>query len=963
MITLSLQKRFVVSFQFRLTLVIALLTSFVPVSVHAKSGSENLPPRQRMSLNGTWKFLLNEKPKAPSGSSAIKTEGTIQVPGSWDIQGYGLPTKCVRHSYIGKATYERTIRVPGTWTNREIWLVLEGIQRYAQVSINGKNVGEELIGCVGAHELRIDEFVTPGTEARIQIVVDSKQRWTIDALMPSTALFHLDRGSFPHFPWGGLWGNMYLETRPTTRITESYLRYYADENTCKAELEIEATTTEELTLELSILDQKGNRVAKHTIDCHVESGTVLAKSIKTKLGNIEQWSPETPTLYQIELVLKRNETVIDQISYRYGFRDIQVRGRDILLNGKPYYLVGYGDDHVFTTLGTMHQDKEAYLKILRLAKSYGFNHVRPHSAILPHCFYEACDEIGMLVVAEFVIAYPKVVAGTGWLWHRNVPDSTQPEVALDLYKTRFQAVIREFRHHPSIFCWSGGNELFWEGFPIQFLRYDFQSIARACDPDRLFVYDTGDLANNRLRKHVNLNKKFEKEPLDIYVLSFNYYRSPFLPGKYEEDMLNKPIVAHETGNYLTFPRLDMYDRFDESVFMKPFWMKEGVEKIKATGLYEESFLWSEVSERHYLLHNKTDVEQIRLNPGIAGYHWWLFQDFWTTSNGLLDYFGRQKSITPDDVLPFQAKAIVLQKGLRLTGRSGETLQTEIFISNYDNEIPSGNCNLVLFLDGKQYSVGNLKFSPITTGKVVSIGQLETMLPEVQKATRGTLLAQVRSGKSELQNSWPIWIYPKQTGVPMKNDTAIVIYSNETFFPKSWKVCPIPKDAVLPTDAVYIVTHITTNVADVLSRGAGVILLGDDEKRFPSLPTNYKSTWWKAGDFRDRNDCGQFVYPNTITDGLDENRGLGVNWFSLCHGARKYLCDDFKEPVNILIRVLPGIAMIENNALLAEMNMGKGHLILSGLQHQKSGTSPENETILKRMIEQAAKYHASQRERN
>src|SRR3954454_1990870 len=96
---------------------------------------------------------------------------------------------------------------------------------------------------------------------------------------------------------------------------------------------------------------------------------------------------------------------LDRTERRFGMREITTSGRVLLLNGKPLYLRGYGDDNVEVLTGVPPASKQAMLDRVKLARSFGFNAVRFHSMVPSEPFFEAADEAGLLVMAELPAAY------------------------------------------------------------------------------------------------------------------------------------------------------------------------------------------------------------------------------------------------------------------------------------------------------------------------------------------------------------------------------------------------------------------------------------------------------------------------------------------------------------------------------------------------------------------------------
>ena len=381
--------------------------------------------------------------------------------------------------------------------------------------------------------------------------------------------------------------------------------------------------------------------------------------MKAVVPNAALWTPDSPTLYTAKISLLKGGQALDTIESRFGMRQFSIDGPYVLLNGKRIMLRGYGDDHIYPEQMAMPSDKEMHLKRLRVIKSYGFNHVRHHSTMMPPEYYDACDEVGIITAAEFPIAYSQFLPGTGDIWKSRVAPGTTPAAAVATYMREWAAGLTRHRNHPSILCWVMGNELY-DGVP---LRVDFQRTARTLDPSRFFSDSDGvwglPIYNGR---HIFL-PGFDRNTLDLYFTQFDEISGDSVgsPDKYRSAQPKKPMILHEAGNYVMFSRPDLVDQFRHNI--KPFWLTAGKAKLEKLGLLQEANLWAEKSERLYALCHKYNLESARLNPYVSGYHWWLFQDYWTTSNGIVDHYFRPKSITKEEVLKYNNEVVLLQTGL------------------------------------------------------------------------------------------------------------------------------------------------------------------------------------------------------------------------------------------------------------------------------------------------------------
>ena len=150
--------------------------------------------RPVLSLDGVWNFATDPEgrgeaekwylpgaklPAMPLPGYAPTADGTIRVPGIWDNQGYGTETDKVRHNFVGKGWYKRTIEIPGAWSGKRVFLSVTGVHRYSKIWINDQHVGEH-IGYLSVQEYEISQYAAPGQTVTVTIQVDSKMyRWRL----------------------------------------------------------------------------------------------------------------------------------------------------------------------------------------------------------------------------------------------------------------------------------------------------------------------------------------------------------------------------------------------------------------------------------------------------------------------------------------------------------------------------------------------------------------------------------------------------------------------------------------------------------------------------------------------------------------------------------------------------------------------------------------------------------------
>lgn len=903
--------------------------------------SAPLSARETVSLDGEWDFATDSY---ADGSYAAQT-GKIQVPGIWNNQGFGPENEKVRFNYIGVGHYRRVVSVPESWKGRSVFLVLTGISRYATVRVNGEQVGKEAIGCIGSHEWDLTDALEPGKNAVLEIDVDSRQQWGIDPLLGAAQL-----NDYMLIVWGGIWGHARLEARPAQYLKDVFIKPDVQKSEIAVEFDLVGGRQAD-SVKVEVFEWPTAQDAKASVVRPVQENA----SVTVPIPGAKLWTPDSPNLYVARVTLLKDGQVTDSLKTRFGMREIRFDGSKIFLNGKRFFLRGYGDDHIYPVEYSMSCDKEMYLRRLRIIKSFGFNHVRHHSTVLPHEYYEACDEIGMLPNAEFLIGYPGQLPGWGNLWKNGNPENLPPEVACATMIERFDQVLREYRNHPSIFAWVFGNELNMAGSPWDEMPLRKQSweTAKRLDPTRPFMDLDGDWPKTA---------RAGRDTIDLLSVLFDEWSNPVTNlKKFELEDLGKPVIAHEMGNYLTFSRPDQIDLFEGTAF-KPFWMVNGKAKLEELGLLNEAEAWALASERLYFFLHKSGLESLRKNPMISGYHWWLIQDYWTTSNGLVDLFFRPKSVRPEEVRMVNAPVVLLADGLERTYRSGETMELKFLVSNFSEAPIKGEFTAEISLgDRKETRKFPVKDAPI--GEVSSIGEVAFPVPALEKPEQVkiavSLTANVPNEGAKTtqinQNVWTSWFFPAE--IRPNASIAPAIYADEMvkYAIPDWNLQSIPdsdktQGKELPADAVYIVSWLDADVASAVKRGARCVLLGDLE-RLESIPITYKQTWWKAGDSEAQNHCGTFVYSDSLTDSVTRDHWCDGAWCELLDGGNKFKVESAPTAPQTLIRALPSLVLVQNTPLVFRVRVGSGLLTVSGLNHFSEGAlkNPLNTWLVREML--------------
>ena len=426
-------------------------TPLVPFETSEKALSNN-PEATNFyhSLNGDWKFKLVDSPNnVPqnffSPGYNTKSWSELPVPSNWQMHGYDYPKfRNISQTFSGKPPYPpehnptglyvREFTIPASWQSRQVFLHFEGVKSASYVWVNGENVGYNQGGMEPA-EFDITQFLQKGkNHIAVQVM-----RYSDGTYLENQDMWRLS----------GIYRPVYLFAAPKVHMRDYYVITDLDDDYRDANLitEIDVATYQNSkingeTLRVTLLDKEQEIMSK-TQEIPTRAGLV---KINQTINNPKKWSAEKPYLYTllIELLNAKNE-VIEAYSQKTGFREVKVKDRVFLVNGKPIKLNGV-NSHVqhpvhgkAMPVATMRED-------LIILKQFNVNCVRTSHYPPNKEYLQLADELGMYIVDE---------AGTEC--HNNIYLSKLPEWRNQFVDRGVKMVLRD-RNHPSIIMWSAGNE-------------------------------------------------------------------------------------------------------------------------------------------------------------------------------------------------------------------------------------------------------------------------------------------------------------------------------------------------------------------------------------------------------------------------------------------------------------------------------------------------------------------------
>lgn len=420
-----------------------------------------------VSLNGEWAFHWSRKPEdRPIGfhETGYDTSGwdSITVPGDWQMQGYGVPIyvnygfpfenlhpKAPR-DYNPVGCYVREFSIPDEWKNHEVILHFGGVNSAYNVWVNGQWVGYSEDSKTPA-EYNISAHLIPGGN-RLAVEVF---RWSSGSYLEDQDMWR----------FSGIERDVRLMAREKVAIRNvvisAGLEPSGDEGQLSVKINIRNSrdTSADARLEAELIDRSNGQTVYQTFqEMLLESGEQREAFVEKVLGNVKAWSAEKPNLYDLLITLKSG-SLQHTTSHRVGFRRVEIRNSQLLVNGMPVLLKGVNRHEHNHSKGHV-VSKEEMIRDIQLMKQYNINAVRCSHYPPDSFFLQACDELGMYVIDEANIEAHGLMTYTPAEDYYNLgvsPVTHDPEwKEAVMFRTR--NMIERDRNHPSIIIWSQGNE-------------------------------------------------------------------------------------------------------------------------------------------------------------------------------------------------------------------------------------------------------------------------------------------------------------------------------------------------------------------------------------------------------------------------------------------------------------------------------------------------------------------------
>lgn len=390
------------------------------------------PARTITNINHDWLFTKENK------TTQAKWE-PVRLPHTWntddvmdDVPGY----------YRGIGSYKRKLNINKKLKGKQLFLLFEGANQFAEVFINGKKAGEHT-GGYSAFTVAITDLINFEKENELLVKVDNSFNQDIPPLSADFTFY------------GGLYRDVWLQAVDAVHFSVNENAVYINTPTVTAKtatVEVKASinnnerTAKKIKINTLIKNKKGVVVASNSRQLVVAAGSLQSfRQPIIHVKNPQLWSPELPYLYSVVSEIRDAATgkLLDAVTNSLGFRWFEFHAeKGFFLNGKSYKLVGTSRHQDYKGLGNAVPDKLAVEDIL-LLKKMGGNFLRVAHYPQDPSVLAACDSLGILTSVEIPVV--NEITETAQFYNNCLAMQTE--------------MIRQHYNHPSIIIWCYMNEV------------------------------------------------------------------------------------------------------------------------------------------------------------------------------------------------------------------------------------------------------------------------------------------------------------------------------------------------------------------------------------------------------------------------------------------------------------------------------------------------------------------------
>lgn len=878
--------------------------------------------QQKIDLSGQWNFAIDSLDQGISGKWFDQTLADhITLPGSMTSNGKGdditLKTpwtgQIVDSSYFkkpeyakyrqpgnikipfwlqplkyykGAAWYQKEVTIPGNWSKKHIRLFLERCHWESRLWVDDREAGMQ--NSLGTpHQYNLSSLLTPGKH-RLTICIDNRVK-NIDPGINSHSI-----SDHTQTNWNGVVGQLFLEARPEIFIHDIQVFPDIQNKQISTKIRVENTSGEKTTIDLQLKADGSTSPERQTSKFELTSGENVL-TVNYPMGNdVRLWNEFHPEVYRLTAILSQPATgENDTCRTTFGMCEIKAQGNHILINGQQAFLRGTLECAIFPKTGFPPTDVNAWLRIFRICRAHGLNHMRFHSWCPPEAAFEAADQSGFYLHVECSSwANQSTTLGDGKPFDQYLYDESK-------------RMEEAYGNHPSFCMMAYGNEPGGNN-QVAFLT-NFVTFWKNRDSRRIYTSGAGwpNLPVNDYLSDAQPRIQHWGEGLKSIINS----KAPSTDYDWSDytGRFTQPMVSHEIGQWCVYPDFKEISQYDGVLRARNFEIFQ--ETLKEHGMEQlaDSFLLA--SGKLQALCYKADIEAALRTKDFGGFQLLDLHDFpgqGTALVGVLNAFWGEKGyISPAEYKRFCNSTVPLARLKKRIFTSNEKFEATAEVAHF-GEKPITGCTPSWKVTGKNGEIiqsGELAKTDIPIGNGIQLGKISFSLASLTNPEKLTLEISVDS----LSNSWHFWVYPAK------------------------------KEMIPGAEKIRVVQKPDAQTMDFLKNGGTVLLTLKKGTLSPemggNIPIGFSSIFWNTAWTQGQAPftLGILCNPNhpALAEFPTEYHSNWQWWDAMSHSGAIDL-SSLPKDLKPIVRVIDDWFTNRPLALIFEAKVGSGKLLVSGI---------------------------------
>jgi Glycosyl hydrolases family 2/Glycosyl hydrolases family 2, sugar binding domain/Glycosyl hydrolases family 2, TIM barrel domain len=622
------------------------------------------------------------------------------------------------------------------------------------------------------------------------------------------------------------------------------------------------------------------------------------------------WDEFDPNLYVLTIDLK-SEKDLHQKQTTFGMREIKVKGKQFTVNNRLIFLRGTLECAIFPLTGYPSVKTEDWKRIFKIVQNHGLNHVRFHSWCPPEAAFEAADELGVYLQVE----------ASSWANDHNSTIGDDRPVDKWIYQETTD-ILNAYGNHPSFCLMAYGNEPGGKKQTEYLNKY--VSFFKNLDNRRMYTGGAGWPFVEKADYYNHAGARIQAWGAGLKSIINSKAPQTVFDFKNIVDKTPMPYVSHEIGQWCVYPNFKEMSKYTGILKPKNFEIFQETLAENGMAALADSFLLA--SGKLQALCYKADIEAALRTKDFAGFQLLDLHDFpgqGTALVGVLDAFWDEKGyISPKEYSQFCNQTVPLARLPKRIFYNTDTLKATIELAHFGAK-PLQNAGTSWQIKDVENNVifkGNFEARDMPIGNGTPLGELNLELKTIQNPQKLTLSVQV----GDFTNTWDIWVYPAQK--------------------------PIIEGE---KEQLKIVHQLDINTLKYLEEGGKVLFNCTKDslraEKGGSVGIGFSSIFWNTAytNGQKPTTLGILCNPNhpALSEFPTEYHSNWQWWDAMSHSNALFL-DGFSKPISPIVRVIDDWYSNKKLALLFEVKIGKGKLLVSGIDlHTNLEKRPEAQQLL------------------